>query len=176
MGALPVGGARCRPLSRLRRQLSQRESQEMLYYNESASGTALPLPLGEVALRSNDGEGDSKNRSTATRAQPQRAGARKRCPTDHRLPEKPSAKRECVLRLKSFSVPFFKKEQKPPSYRTLSHASPSGMGRANSMGWPETGWSNARCALWRAMVPLRRLPYLPSPQSGCRREANCTRI
>ena len=44
-------------------------------------------------------------------AAPARGSAQKlliRLPAPHKLP----AKRECVLRLKSFSVPFFKKEQK----------------------------------------------------------------
>ena len=47
------------------------------------------------------------------RAQPPRAGARKRWPTDRRQPQDPSAKRECVLRLKSFCPAFFKKRENP---------------------------------------------------------------
>ena len=69
------------------------------------SGTALALPLGEVALRSNDGEGE--------RAQPPRAGARKPVlpPCFYQI----SGPHECVGRVKSFFGSFFsKKEQKTP--------------------------------------------------------------
>ena len=45
------------PLSRLRRQLSQRESQGGVPRHEKWCASPLPLPLGEVAERSEDGEG-----------------------------------------------------------------------------------------------------------------------
>ena len=45
------------PLSRLRRQLSQRESQGGVPRHEKWRASPLPLPLGEVDERSEDGEG-----------------------------------------------------------------------------------------------------------------------
>ena len=56
-------------------------------------------------------KGGVKNRPTATRAQPQRAGARK--PVPKACANKKLGPHECVGRVKSFSVPFFKKEQNP---------------------------------------------------------------
>ena len=47
------------PSQALARQLSQRESQE-------PTGTPLPPPLGEVALRSNDGEGKDADKKQKT--------------------------------------------------------------------------------------------------------------
>ena len=45
------------PLSHLRRQLSQRESQGGVPLHEKWRASPLPLPLGEVAEQSEDGEG-----------------------------------------------------------------------------------------------------------------------
>ncbi len=45
------------PLSRLRRQLSRRESQGGVPRHEEWRASLLPLPLGEVAEQSEDGEG-----------------------------------------------------------------------------------------------------------------------
>ena len=45
------------PLSRLRRQLSQRESQGGVPRHEKWRASPLPLPLGEVAEQSENGEG-----------------------------------------------------------------------------------------------------------------------
>ena len=52
----------------------------------------------------------------------------------------------------------------------------SGSGSVNAMGFPVSGCKNCRPQLCRAMLPFTRLPYLPSPVSGCFRDANCTRI
>ena len=49
-------------------------------------------------------------------------------------------------------------------------------GSVNAMGFPVSGCKNCRPQLCRAMLPFTRLPYLPSPESGCFRDANCTRI
>ena len=56
------------------------------------------------------------------------------------------------------------------------HGAASGRGREKAMGLPVSGCRNCRPQLCRAMSPFTRLPYLPSPESGCFRAANCTRI
>ena len=58
----------------------------------------------------------------------------------------------------------------------MFHGSSFGFSSRNSICCPVSGCRNCSRALCRAMFPLNRLPYLPSPQSGCFREANCTRI
>ena len=63
------------------------------------------------------------------------------------------------------------------------HGKPSGRGSENSMFRFVTGWTKARRRANSATVavsgpaafPLEK-PYLPSPNSGICREANCTRI
>ena len=61
-------------------------------------------------------------------------------------------------------------------YKNFVHTSPSGSGRVKAMGSPLSGCRNCRPQLCRAILPFTRLPYLPSPASGCFREANCTHI
>ena len=53
---------------------------------------------------------------------------------------------------------------------------PSGSGSVNAMGFSVSGCKNCRPQLCRAMLPFTRLPYLPSPVSGCFRDANCVHL
>ncbi|MGN0663430.1 MAG: hypothetical protein ACI4LE_09810, partial [Faecalibacterium sp.] len=69
--------------------------------------------------RDSSPKGRAKNRPAATRAQPPRAGARKPVPPVSRLPNIPSRpSRKAMGAVKSFSVPFFKKEQKEKTKRS----------------------------------------------------------
>ena len=51
--------------------------------------------------------------------------------------------------------------QQPYSKNSFHGA--AGRGREKAMGLPVSGWTNCSPALCRAMFPLNRLPYLPSP-------------
>ena len=63
-----------------------------------------------------------------------------------------------------------------PYSKNSFHGAAAGRGREKAMGLPVSGCTKRRPQLCRAMLPFWRLPYLPSPYSGCLRLANCTRI
>ena len=50
-----------------------------------------------------------------------------------------------------------------PYSKNSFHGAAAGRGREKAMGLPVSGWTNCSPALCRAMSPLNRLPYLPSP-------------
>ena len=63
-----------------------------------------------------------------------------------------------------------------PYSKNSFHGAAAGRGREKAMGLPVSGCTKRRPQLCRAMLPFWRLPYFPSPYSGCLRLANCTRI
>ena len=50
-----------------------------------------------------------------------------------------------------------------PYSKNSFHGAAAGRGREKAMGLPVSGWTNCSPALCKAMSPLNRLPYLPSP-------------
>ena len=50
-----------------------------------------------------------------------------------------------------------------PYSKNSFHGAAAGRGREKAIGLPVSGWTNCSPALCRAMSPLNRLPYLPSP-------------